>query len=348
MKFTLIEVPFFRLLVTLRKYKVNFSSTLLCHAMSTNTNFAFVANKYNANCKLPFEIIEGCYFQKANYTQIEQIKKYLISSGYFQINKVFPYEFMYTKEENENKYQGQYMEPENWQYYVLSFQCHNSKIYDLAMVANLTAIELEIGLQFLYHQEVGCFGILHNPIHMSNYFLEMSFNIYEIPDFLTINDSHLQEIGLIYKLFCDLDNNKYPNINKAIEMFNDLKNLSHVSPFKNLALFTIIEFLITHKPIDTGDSITRQVSNKIPLLSHRFSQEINYSQFFQSASENTIWKKLYTYRSSIAHGSEPDFTKDLSVLRDEATVRQFLKFVVKKLLQHSLVEPQLYTDLKEC
>jgi hypothetical protein len=240
------------------------------------------------------------------------------------------------------------MEPENWKYYVLSFQGNNSKISDLAKVANLTAIELEIGLQFLYHDEVGSFGIAKNPVHLSNYFLEMSHNDYINPDFITINDSHLQEIGLMYKLFCDLDKNKYPNIKKSIDMFNELKNLSHISSFKNLALFTIIEFLITHKPVDTGDSITRQVSTKIPLLSHRFSQEINYSQFFQSASENTIWKKLYTYRSSIAHGSEPDFTKELSVLRDEATVRKFLKFVVKKLLQHSLVEPQLYTDLKEC
>ena len=72
------------------------------------------------------------------------------------------------------------------------------------------------------------------------------------------------------------------------------------------------------------------------------------TQFFPNTSESAIWKKLYAYRSNIAHGSKPDFAKELLVLKDDSTAQNFLKLVVKMLLRHSLIEPQLYTDLKEC
>ncbi|MEH2092169.1 hypothetical protein [Nostoc sp.] len=319
--------------------------------MSENTSFAFVANLLDVNCNLPFKVIEDCYFQKADSLQIDKIKNYLSDSGHFtQLFRfnLSPYEFVYVEDTNmpqQNTLTGQPLEPQDWKYYVLNFYDDNSKIYDLSKTANLVEIELDFGLQFIYSKELKIFGIQKNPIYTFNYFHEMNSRL---PLVESIDDIILQDLGSIYQNYQQLDEIKYPDIKEAINMLEELKHIPHSSKFKILGLFTIIEFLITHKSIDTGDSITRQVTNKINLLSKRFSKKLNYCQFFGNTPENTVWKKLYAYRSNIAHGGKPDFAKELLVLKDDLTAKKFLKLVVKMLLQHSLIEPQLYADLKEC
>ncbi|MGV0108229.1 Apea-like HEPN domain-containing protein [Nostoc sp. DSM 114160] len=319
--------------------------------MLENTSFAFVANLVNVNCDLPFKVIEDCYFQKANPIQIEQIKEYFRYSGYFPMFSSFnssPYQFEYIEAINtlnHKSFQSQPLEPQNWKYYVINFYGNNSKIHDLSLAANLIEVELEFGLQFLYHEGVKNFGIQKNPTHIFNYFHEMDS---DLPSIESIDGVTLQDIGSVYQTYQQLDEMKYPDIKKAIKMLEELKHIPHNSKFKILGLFTIIEFLITHKPIDKEDSITRQVINKINLLSKRFSNKLDYSQFFGNTPESTVWKKLYAYRSNIAHGGQPDFAKELLVLKDDCTAKKFLKLVVKMLLRHSLIEPQLYTDLKEC
>jgi hypothetical protein len=37
---------------------------------------------------------------------------------------------------------------------------------------------------------------------------------------------------------------------------------------------------------------------------------------FGEVSAETIWGKMYDYRSSLAHGNEPDFNKNLKILKD--------------------------------
>ncbi|MBD2295045.1 hypothetical protein H6G06_16530 [Anabaena sphaerica FACHB-251] len=321
--------------------------------MLENTSFAFVANLLDVQCNLPFNVIENCYFQKANSIQIAQIKKYLSDSGYlYGLSKfnLSPYELVYIEDlskPTQKSFKSQQLE-EDWKYYILTFNGNNSIIYDLSLAANLAKVELEFGLQFIRHPESEGFGILKNPIHSFNYFHEMNTNSFLTEPAEYIDEKILQDIGSIYSNYKQLDETRYPDIKQAIQMLEDLKHIPNHSKFKVLGLFTIIEFLITHKPIDTGDSIIRQVTTKIPLLSKRFSEELDYSKFFGNTPQNTIWKKLYAYRSNIAHGGQSDFAKELSVLKDDLTVKKFLKLAVKMLLQHSLIEPQLYTDLREC
>lgn len=323
--------------------------------MSENTSFAFIANRLNVNFSLPFKIIEDHYFQKANSIQIQHIKNHLKECGYFSYYLKFdlsPYEFVCVQDEKnpeKESFKSQRLEPEEWKYYILAFQGNNSEISNLVDAANLAEIELELAFLFLYHEESGSYGMLKNPTHSFNYFWEMQCNnLFQHEGIESINDTHLQEVSLIYQDLKELDEAKYLHIKEAIKMLEGLKHLPYGSSFRILGLFTIIEFLITHKPIDTGDSITRQVTSKMALLSKRFSRQLDYSLFLKDIAESTIWKKLYAYRSCIAHGTQADFNKELSILKNGSTATKFLKLVVKTLLRHSLSEPQLYTDLKEC
>jgi len=142
----------------------------------------------------------------------------------------------------------------------------------------------------------------------------------------------------------------FPEILRAMNMFDSLSLLPVKSEFHVLGLFAIIEMLITHNPKleDRGDSITHQMQSKIPLLSRRFDRQLDFSSFFGNATEKKVWAALYKYRSALAHGGVPDFQGDLQILKNANNAKAFLKEVVKALLRHSLQEPQLYRDLRAC
>ena len=57
---------------------------------------------------------------------------------------------------------------------------------------------------------------------------------------------------------------------------------------------------------------------------------------------------MYAYRSSLAHGAEPDFKKGLRILGDAGRALKLLKQTVKGALRQTLIEPQLILDLRNC
>jgi hypothetical protein len=63
--------------------------------------------------------------------------------------------------------------------------------------------------------------------------------------------------------------------------------------------------------------------------------------------EGKIWKSMYGYRSSIAHGRKPDFkTPQLSVLQNANSANELIKEAVRKSLRQAYTEPQLIADLR--
>lgn len=58
---------------------------------------------------------------------------------------------------------------------------------------------------------------------------------------------------------------------------------------------------------------------------------------------------MYKYRSAITHGGMPDFTRgDLAVLMSPRQALKLLKETTKALIRHTLSEPQLILDLRQC
>ena len=116
-----------------------------------------------------------------------------------------------------------------------------------------------------------------------------------------------------------------------------------------IGLFSIIESLITHSTKqNVDDSLNHQIKTKIPLLSKKFQRTLNYEKYFSPANEETIWGKLYDFRSKIVHEGNENIEKDNSVLKSLNSVTDFLKETVKLLILFALKEPQLLTDLKKC
>ena len=57
---------------------------------------------------------------------------------------------------------------------------------------------------------------------------------------------------------------------------------------------------------------------------------------------------MYLYRSNVAHGGTPDFSKELRLLVNHESALQLVKETVKAVIRQALNEPQLLLDLKDC
>jgi hypothetical protein len=162
----------------------------------------------------------------------------------------------------------------------------------------------------------------------------------------TLDSTSLQQVRDVAQLIIDYENDpaRRPII-AALESYwrlNQELRLPHP-----LFLFAVFESVLTHDPAGGYDSLTHQIANKMVLLNKRFEHPLDYS-CFDGQDELRIWKKLYAYRSRVAHGVSPDFRGNLRVLKDERNVRQFLVSAVKVLLRHALKEPDLVLDLQKC
>jgi Apea-like HEPN len=165
---------------------------------------------------------------------------------------------------------------------------------------------------------------------------------------------HLAEI---VALRASLDDEKYPTIVNAIEMFRSL-DMNPPSPAKTLGYFGVVESLLSHepRPNDSADSIGRQLKRNLILINNRIDskRDIGFSEFGEVKPENVI-SKLYEYRSAIAHGGDAEKKiKNLTGIHNgcwtdipaELWPDRFLRRLVKRVLVQAMREPQLIIDLK--
>jgi len=140
---------------------------------------------------------------------------------------------------------------------------------------------------------------------------------------------------------------------KALEDYIELDRISNESPFKLVNYFSLIESLITHNPkSEYGNSISKQLSNKIEFLYNNFLKDFDFKDYFKgpdSNTINTIINLLYNYRSDIAHGNIPKFHKELKIVQQNIdNVLPFMEALLRQILKYSISKPSLILDLKRC
>jgi hypothetical protein len=310
---------------------------------TTEDNFAFVQNLLNVKHPLPFELAPNHFFRKANEIELPRIRAFLERSPAHR-DPGIPYEFDLPLEKHSptsGTIRWLPLARPDWRYYVIAYQGQGGEtMYDLRMAGCLSTKELRSDLQF----HGGGFGMSSSAV-----FSDLYYKHYTMTGSVVIEEADLIETRSIYEGIKRIEQ-PFPEIIRAIRMFLSLDAITEHPDLKTLGLFSVIEAIITHRPksTETGDSLTHQVRTKIPLLSRRFSTSIKYSDFFGKASEDTLWSKLYDYRSCIAHGDITDFRVKLSVLKSPLPVQTFLRDITKTLLRHALKEPELYMDLRKC
>jgi hypothetical protein len=74
---------------------------------------------------------------------------------------------------------------------------------------------------------------------------------------------------------------------------------------------------------------------------------LDYSAF-PTLSHDKVWLKMYAYRSAIAHGSTPNFVRELSALGKSENANLLISEAVRKTIYQAIEEPQLLADLQAC
>lgn len=310
-------------------------------------NFTFIPNHIDIQNCLPFELMSGYTLQKANDIEIEAIDNNLRKMGALisptgQLPYKLSYEFNHISNE-EVHFSTEQLESELWKYYVVTYQDQGILLSKYQLASNLMDLVLAFDL-YQFEKYEDHYSMSYTPDLVFRFFSD-----HYIATKNQITLKNLQDIKWAYEQICSIEG-QFHGIMNSIYIFNSLRYLANYNEFKILGLFTVIESLITHKPSskETGDSITRQIKTKIPLLLNRIEGGIEYSQKFGNAKEKTIWSKLYDYRSCLSHGKLSDFENDLNLLKSPIVVHDFLIYCIKKLLFLALAEPQLIHDLKSC
>lgn len=147
------------------------------------------------------------------------------------------------------------------------------------------------------------------------------------------------------------------HIHGMLKLFQSLDTLPDYSPIKVLGYFSVIEGLLSHapEPTDRVDSIQRQLIRNINLLNNRLKKNglgIPFDDFGMTNMDKVL-KKLYTYRSDIAHGGDPSgsieiiisLRKNKTPLDDRMWIHDWVRAMTKQLLVAAVMEPGLVNDL---
>lgn len=301
------------------------------------SGFAHVMDSLNVLAQLPFQPIPDHLFRRAEPQEVQLIKNQL--TAYPQ--STMAYEYAITELHDGSK-QAMPMPSDQWRYYVISYSSNNSKLIYIEYAASLLRNDISLGYSFFAS------GIAYNKAQISTFFDDRLIRM-EIPR--SITDEELGQITTNYNLITGLDNTRYPNVSRAIADFHQTKTITNRATLKVLSYFSIIECLLTHppRPDDRTDSVTRQISSKMCLLSKRFQRELQYDSFSPNIPEpEKLWKKLYLYRNLLAHGGDIDFQQKFSTLVSTDNIRPFLLETIKLLILYALKEPEFLADLQKC
>jgi len=321
----------------------------------TVADFCFILTPIDPQTETPFEILPGHFLQKADKSQTEKIEKFL--EGF---EPMLPTGFSRYKHEAipDKNGGGTFtpLSPEEWRHWIIYSKRKNlgpltlsptpEEQHSLRQSLRLLEHEIESGLVFCQRPD-GIMGpVWHGPT-LHTYFHDHATHH---PPPIQLTDKDLLLAGEYCTKLESLrkkDDTRHHHILTAFKRFDSLRAIDWYSDYRVIGLFSVIEALLTH---NSRHALSHQIQTKVPLLLHRpYTRTIEQNDYFDDqAKEDTLWSKLYRYRSVLAHGGVADFEDDLKILKSHAAVTNYLHEIVRILLIHSLNETVLVTDLQAC
>jgi hypothetical protein len=299
-----------------------------------NEFFEFILNPLEVVCQTPFEVLSGYLLRRANEGEVKLIKQLLTSIGAGDFMYSF-YETAWTA--NTGGHSGRPMAKTDWRYWIFQI-CDPTKVNeDLGIALHLMEPSLELGFGVTWNPaapESGC-GWTCQRSSAFNYFDPGSHSPTAVR---TVDTEYWNKVKARVESFVAVKS-LHPNLWATIQNFSASRTLPRLSPMSNLAMFGTIEALITHKPAATFESLNHQVSSKMALIGKLFSVPLDYSSFPSNDSKERVWKKLYAYRSNIAHGGTAELAENQL---------SFLYAAVRRLIAHAIENPEFMADLQKC
>lgn len=323
------------------------------------TNFKsgvyFIISHLEIATELPFEIIPEHFLRKARDREIEIIEEMIKTVTAHRFGPWIPYNGAYRKILNEfgsEKLEKTDILKKDWKYWVVAYNGYNTRLFDIIDVGLILPFDFTIGFTMKFSEEDQN-GQLTGFSFIPDYMMERYSGwdvVCKPPSTITAVDlEKIQEVLKLIKTLPEKSPEASINFKRAISRFDEIMKISRKTDLVVVGLFSLIEFLLAHKPRNESiDSITNQLVYKMILLRKRYARSINTNNYFLDSSEDKIWKKLYSYRSSIAHGTTFNFDKEGAALKNKDSAITFLEENIKELLLLLLREPDLMLDIRNC
>lgn len=293
-------------------------------------------------------------FQRPNSRILNSIKSHIQLFGQILNIEHNPYEWdiksnYYGKEKKISK-----LDSANWKYLIL---CHNypQDNRTIPLMLGLSKPNLTVLMQgnlSVKEDNIKCYENIYSGLKSNTYYHDLPILNNK---FKTITDDDIDEFFRIKLLLDEFEVKKYnyPEIDKALSDFLQIKYISIVSPFKILSYITVLELLLSNydPKNQTNTKITEQLQKKITQLNESSTSPINIKDYFKGPDTlniSNIIKKIYTYRNDIAHGQFSDFEDNLQILNNKRNeIVRFLDDVLKMVLIRSIENPNEIIKLKD-
>lgn len=306
----------------------------------------FVSTLVDVEATLPATITPHVRLQRATSAQIQQIKSaYPDEPGFFGHAIEDGRENNWKLSKDGKRGIKRSLPRDKWRYFVLAYRGRREHAYQVKKLFLLADPPCTCRINVTTSREYGIGKRIAWGGEMYTHIESIRGGLAALPPVRTVTEKTLAQVRFAHAGLESISDD-YPEIQRAIDMLNDLRMVPIRSDLYILGLFAILELLLTHNPNDkeNADSLRHQLSTKIPLLDTRLPEAISYTRF--TVPPATLWKKLYDFRSKIAHGESPKLAREFKVLGDANVVREFVQSVCQKLIRYAIDEPALFRDLK--
>lgn len=311
-----------------------------------SAGFAFVLNPFFHPHPLPVEMAPEVVLDKAVLEERQAIRALLSDlGGMTKWGKLFSFEPI-PREIRESAEWDRKLWPRET-YWVLRSTGNSFPVQRLCEASQLCECELELGSVFPPPNT--------NMPHVTfpdSFFYYTQFHWHGDAQELDMEDLRsVDPLRLRIEKFRNAEENDAPR-RSVVRLFDEFISLSagrRWGEWPLLRYFALIEGLITHDPKPgVRDSITHQLSTKMPLLMKRFSRPLTLSDFANETDAGKLWRVLYKLRSRIAHGEEGFSADQQRELRDLPSTIKLVRESLKRIFLLALDDPELLFDLKAC
>jgi hypothetical protein len=310
---------------------------------------AHVANQIQLPHNSPIQITETAKLRAATTDEIEEYDKRLALATAATSVPTHSYRHSYESkiEKGSTSFVPTALTTDKWRYFVVDFIGDGLDFLFLEQLLILT--DPPIYLSFCVYTGVSSPLAAVRPLKVS--MLERAHRIWwDEPNGREVDRTQISELNFQLESIKHTTS-EYKFVREAVAKYFDLQRLPPLSDMYLLGLFSIIESLIAHKPrlAESLDSINHQLANKLALLDEcMLSGSIKAFAYFPGVSNQKIWKKLYAYRSQLAHTSSSAFPLDLSALKSKDDILRFVNAKTKELIRFGIAQPKFLMHLKEC
>jgi hypothetical protein len=308
--------------------------------------FILLGNKLQFDNDLPQQIVISpeINIYKATSEHIKSIYHHAQLCFYTGQVKINPYETNMVSDESGNRRCVHLDDENDFHYWVVE---HKNRNYEPDLEMALCLSELNLISLIHAHGLWGHSGLCNTAV-VCTYIQDLDI---QLENFTKITPALIDDLQQTYQdilIFNGLESSETIDIKKAIDDFIALKEISNNSQFKIVALFSILELLLT---TNSKQSITVQLKSKINLVMNLMDSPIDPMKYFKSPQSipiQTIVGKLYDFRSNIAHGNISDFNSSLQILGSKDSAQKFLNDLTRKILKFCINNTTLIIDLKKC